>query len=495
MRYRSKENRELVKAIAKRYLTAATANVKDPEPTTLGEFVPDSLVESPTSILSILDVGSNSDEVDAMDIVSPLRLEELSSLSGDSIKSETESEGEVDLFSNPKWRELVVSVVMKVLFPSSSRSLNIVSRQCSDTEGDSENDALDSADRLGISGALMSSLFAHRLDFACGDVSLDNPPLLVTKVMSSRVLHTLVDDMVYESPLQSSPRMRIIKALIGFNPLLSSTLCNALDASTLQYLEREREDCDTFGFSNSSRTTGSSADVPEVSKLANPLFQPAGSCTGLSHLFAYLIQVLREYIFSKDSASGTTHDGSGSVANGIDAMGDDTRMKAVGNDLHTLTRVFVTLIKCKDVLGGNFDPLVTCAICMVRMHAAVAPTLYRQIVRVWPVGSSNKELLFIQLTERLLLATPPVMHHHPVMQGLYYKLFQRISGAITSPHNMIARQAIVTVSNMYLLMNYILTSPKISTLIKAALATSSDHWHHIIRDMCNSQFERMLDLS
>jgi hypothetical protein len=311
--------------------------------------------------------------------------------------------------------------------------ISLLARCLSPPSGDADMSIEDDGDVFDTA-SLAASVLPYHDGADIKHLSSSDPRDIVHKLIISnhKVIYSLVSRIVTESPLQSSPALHIIKQVVAMFPTSVVTFCKALEMSVLQYLERERDGgCSVMVNSKEEGGGPSGAKVEDVS----PLTLPCGNPSGLVQLLVYLVQVLQD--FCSASASVTASDG------------DKSHLSSVGSDLFTCTRVLVSFFKCsRETLSVHFEDLCSTGTIMIRLHAAVAPVLFQRLLRCWPSGCSGKEVIFIQMVERLLVATPPQLHQHPALQKIFLQLIRKISDCIESKHILTARQAVIAVSNM-----------------------------------------------
>jgi hypothetical protein len=362
------------------------------------------------------------------------------------------------------FRDICVSKVLSSLYPF-------------------EDTHLDLADRLAIT-AVISEFIPDSISLS--EALHDADSIIEKYICTPKVLRSLVSRLSSDNATTEAYRLRVLKTLIYRCPHISFKLSQYLEEAVVQFCEGEKEAYlgEEELIESDLLVAESDCEIPS-NRLRNTTVQH--DPTAPSHhaiLLAALVESSKIFIHGKEGLS------------------EDARMSSVvimreatlGEELHTLTRIFTTMCKCRDALGKNFIVLEACGGALVRLHPNVAPTLFQKLLRLWPKSSSRKEGYFLQLMERLLLSTPTVLLSHVSIQTLMVHVFKELTKVLRSSHLSNVKAALQLVSNSFIVTHYVVPINEIRNTVRDSLKYNAvNHWNGLIKSASIVQYDRLIE--
>eukprot|EP01111_Echinosteliopsis_oligospora_P012474 TRINITY_DN4266_c0_g1_i2.p1 TRINITY_DN4266_c0_g1~~TRINITY_DN4266_c0_g1_i2.p1 ORF type:complete len:595 (+),score=161.26 TRINITY_DN4266_c0_g1_i2:335-2119(+) len=143
-----------------------------------------------------------------------------------------------------------------------------------------------------------------------------------------------------------------------------------------------------------------------------------------------------------------------------------------------LSRVLLPLHKPKNVSLFN-SQLSYCVCQFVDKDPTVIDTIFRQLLRMWPVGNSPKEVLFINEIEELLN-----MIDDQLFKGVCVGVFKQIAKCFKAEHFQVAERALYLWSNDHIVSLVANNVELILPLVYGILHHNShSHWNRTIRSL------------
>lgn len=305
-----------------------------------------------------------------------------------------------------------------------------------------------------------------------GSPALEPPSLLDREVAYPDVLETLFGHVMsratakvrYDDPRVPSLRAKLLQRVFRVMPASRMVLCRHFAETTFDYMEIFLAELKAQ--SEPPRHSGGSTSMPKS-------VGPGDGSVLAELLVTYVEQVCV-------ACSEVTPD---TVPEHTDAL---TKMTEL------LTMAMVHLCRARPVLDTHFEELVTCIRQLVAARPHVANSILRRLLQSWPRRDSTREVSWICLVQTVLLSCPaPTVCCH----GMHLPIMRKLIKSLRSLHASVARQALQLVSNMYVMLHYILPYSRLFAAVREALVANRRHWNDVVVQMSDQQFENMLDLS
>ncbi|XP_016962803.1 serine/threonine-protein phosphatase 2A 56 kDa regulatory subunit epsilon isoform [Drosophila biarmipes] len=157
---------------------------------------------------------------------------------------------------------------------------------------------------------------------------------------------------------------------------------------------------------------------------------------------------------------------------------------------HLLIKIFVPLHKSRSLVT-YFAPMMKCTLLMLSENLKLIGYFINGLLKIWPMVSSEKEMLFLDEIYKLMEKIGP-----EEFQQIQIPMFRRIAKCLASPHMSVAERTLRMWSHENIVSLIMANNEVILPIMFPALYhVSKEHWNEEVRDLVYSISKLFLQMN